>query len=87
MNKKVVLKYQAWWSCREITDLLGYHPVHVRRIIGKKKLPSTKFSNGARRVAFKDLVRWITDHGLGTTLVLDDSVFAESDVVSLDSLF
>ena len=67
MTEKIGLK--LYYSPKEVAELLGYHPVHIRRVISKGQLPSIKCPNGSRRVAHSDLEKWVKQIGSDISLI------------------
>ena len=54
----MIILHIPWYSPKEVAILLGYHPVHVRRLISQEKLPADKMENGTRRVPHAAVMAW-----------------------------
>ena len=70
MSAKPKVTLKPYYTPTEVADLLGYHPVHVRRILANGKLPSDKMPNGTRRISHAVVVQWVVDHGSDLILAL-----------------
>jgi len=64
------VQQKPYYTMKEVADLLGYHPQHVRRICAQGKMRSSKMPNGRRYVAHADVLEWVTAHGSALDYVL-----------------
>jgi len=64
------VQLRSYYTMKEVADLLGYHPQHVRRIVAQGKLLAEKMPNGRRRISHSAVMQWVSAHGSALSYVL-----------------
>jgi len=69
-DERSPVQLKAYYTMREVADLLGYHPQHIRRICAQGKLQSEKLPNGRRMISHASVMEWVAAHGSALSYVL-----------------
>lgn len=56
--EKSPVKLKQEYTTKEVAEILGYHPVYMRALVGNGGMPSTKHLNGSRTISLDDLLEW-----------------------------